>query len=76
MATTKSVRLVVGKKVLVKNVSLSFSDYKNLSGEIISIHNGFVEVAVPKNIFSAEDLRDLRRDGENALIKVKAVNIV
>lgn len=76
MATTKSVRLTVGKKVLVKNVSLSFSDYKNLSGEVFSIHDDFVEVAVPKNKFSAEDLRDLRKDGDRALIKVKTANIV
>lgn len=73
---TKSVTLTVGKKVLVKNVSLSFSDYKNLSGEVISIHDGFAEVAVAKNKFSAEDLRDLRKDGERALVKVKITNIV
>lgn len=75
MAINSLVRQV-GQKVLVKNVSLSFSDYKNLNGEIVSIHNDFVEIAIPRNKFSAEDLRDLRKDNVNAFVKVKISSIV
>ena len=74
MAKTKTLK--VGSKVLVTKVSLSFSDYKNLDGIVKDLHGEFAEVAVPKNKISAEDLRDLRKDGDSALIKVKVTNIV
>ena len=67
--------LKVGSKVLVLKVSLSFSDYRNLDGVVTNLHDGFAEVAVPKNKLSTEDLRDLRKDGERALIKVKVTNL-
>lgn len=70
MATLK-----VGSKVLVTRISLSFSDYKNLDGVVTNLSGEFATVAVPKNKISAEDLRDLRKDGERALIKVKITNL-
>lgn len=74
MAKVKS-KFEVGRKVLVKALSLAFSDYKNLSGEIVEVHDEFAIVAVPRTKISTEDLRDLRRDGDRALAKVKISNL-
>lgn len=69
-------QLTTGRKVLVKNLSLSYSDYKNLTGVVLEVHGEFASVAVPKNKFSVEDLRDLRKVGENAVVKVKLTSLV
>lgn len=68
-------KLVVGSKVLVKALNLSFSDYKNLAGEVVEIHSEFAIVAVPRSKISTEDLSELRRDGDRVLAKVKITNI-
>jgi len=43
--------LTKGRKVLVKRLSLAYSDYKNLPGEVIDIHGEYASVAVPKKLF-------------------------
>lgn len=68
-------KLTTGRKVLVKNLSLSYSDYRNLPGEIIEVHGEFASVAVPKNKLSVEDLRDLKKINDDAVVKVKLTNI-
>lgn len=69
-------KLVPGSKVLVKALSLSFSDYKNLDGVVSELHDEFAVVAVPRAKISTEDIRDLRRDGDSVLVKVKISNLV
>ena len=68
-------QVTIGRKVLVKNLSLTFSDYKNLPGEIIEVHGAFASVRIPKNKFSAEDLRDLKKIDDDAVVKVKLTSI-
>lgn len=68
-------QVTIGRKVLVKNLSLSFSDYKNLPGEILEVHGEFASVLVAKNKFSTEDLRDLKKIDDNAVVKVKLSSI-
>lgn len=68
--------LTTGRKVLVKNISLSYSDYKNLPGEIIEVHGDYASVAVPKNKLSVEDLRDLCKTADTAIVKVRLTNLV
>lgn len=72
MAKTK---LAAGCKVLVKNLSLAYSDYKNLPGAILEVHGEFASVLVPKNKLSEEDLRELRKVEENAVVKVKLTSL-
>lgn len=75
MAKVKN-RLTVGSKVLVKTLSLSFSDYKNLAGEVREVHGEFAVVAIPRAKISAEDLSELKRDGDKALAQVKITDLV
>ena len=68
--------LTKGRKVLVKKLSLAYSDYKNLPGEVVDIHGEYASVAVSKKLFSEEDQRDLKHLGGNALVSVKLENLV
>jgi hypothetical protein len=67
--------LTKGRKVLVKKLSLSYSDYKNLPGVVVDIHGEYASVAVPGKMFSVEDQRDLKHLDGNALISVKLSNL-
>jgi hypothetical protein len=68
-------KITVGRKVLVKNLSLSYSDYRNLDGEVMEVHGDYASVAVAKKKISVEDLRDLRLIEDRAVVKVKLANI-
>jgi len=68
-------KLKVGKKVLVTNLSLMYSDYRNIDGKIVDVDGDFVKVAVKKNSFYAEDEKELRKDGNNVIVRVKTSNI-
>lgn len=67
-----------GQKVLVKNLSISFSDYRNLAGEVLDVEGEIVRVAVDRNKISTEDLRDLRKDknANRVVVSVKSNNLV
>jgi len=67
--------LTKGRKVLVKRLSLAYSDYKNLPGEVVDIHGEYASVAVPRKLFSEEDQRDLKHLDGNALVSVKLTNL-
>ena len=62
----------IGQKVLVKRLSLEYSDYLNLSGEITDMDDDFISVAIPAKKICLEDLRELRKAGSKAFIRVKA----
>ena len=48
-----SIRLAVGRKVLVTELNLMYSDYKNLDGTVVSVDGDYVRVAIPqKKIFA------------------------
>lgn len=64
-------QLTIGKKVLVKSLSLAYSDYRNLAGEVVEVHGDFASVAIPRNKISVEDLRDLKKDQDCAIVHVK-----
>ena len=68
-------QITIGRKVLVKNLSLSYSDYRNLDGEILEVHGDFASVAVAKKKISVEDLRELRIIEDKAVVKVKLTSI-
>ncbi len=67
--------LTAGRKVLVLNLSLQYGDYRNLPGEVLEVNGDSAMVAIPRNKFSSEDLRELRKDGDNALLRVKLSNL-
>ena len=68
--------LTKGRKVLVKRLSLSFGDYKNIAGEIIEVHDEYASVVVPQNKISVEDLRDLKKVGDaGAIVSVKLTSL-
>ena len=71
-----STRLVVGQKVLVTGLSLQYSDYVNLDGEVVSLDGGYVRVAILKKKIFAEDLEELRKSGDKAFIRVKTKQVV
>ena len=67
--------LTKGRKVLVKKLSLAYSDYRNLPGVINDVHGEYASVAVPKKMFSVEDQRELKHQDGNALVSVKLTNL-
>ncbi len=68
-------QVTIGRKVLVKNLSLAYSDYRNLPGEILEVHGEYASVTVPQKKLSVEDLRDLKKIDDKAVVKVKLSSI-
>jgi len=71
-------KITKGQKVLIKNLSLSFSDYKNIDGNIIDVDGDLATVSIPRSKIASEDLRDLRKDkvADRMIVKVRTSNIV
>jgi len=65
-------KLKIGQQVLIEKLSLQYSDYKNLDGVVLEIIDGdYVRVAIPKDKIFVEDERELSKDGDNVLVRVK-----
>jgi len=60
-----------GSKVIIKSISLEYSDYQNIRGEVIEIEGDLIKVTVPIKSFSEEDERELLHENGFVFVKVK-----
>ena len=64
-------KIKVGQKVLIATLVLQYSDYKNIDGVISEIDEDFVRVAIPKNKLFVEDEKELQKEGDTVIVRVK-----
>lgn len=69
-------KLTVGQKVLVTRLSLQYSDYKNLAGNVAAVDGDYVRVSIPVKKIFKEDLEELRKSGTRVFVRVKRNLIV
>ena len=68
-------RFAIGQKVLVKSLSLEYSDYKNIDGEVTDVDGDYCRVSIPCKKICLEDLRELRKAGDRAFVRVKVTSL-
>jgi len=59
------------RRVLIKTASLQYSDYVNVHGHLVDIDGEYATVSVPSHSFCLEDEKELKKDGDNYIVRVK-----
>jgi len=64
------------KKVVIKELNLQYSDYKNIEGELVDVENEVAIVALPLRSLFAEDERELRKVGDRVQVRVHVSRLI